>query len=298
MGIGFSNVVSENQVTIGGVAAIVLSAASCTLTIEIPTNAISGFIQVTTPSGKAVSTELISILGITISPAKEAMVIGRARQFSTTVNGVADQRVAWSVNDNPGGYSSIGTITPDGIYTAPAAVPIPSTVTIQARSIPFPEMFAEASVTIVAEGNRFASAAPVSVLFGPPPAGTVVSPAVSVFFGIPPASVFAQSVSVANAPVIATVTPASGAQGTTAHLTLTGLNFSGATQLVFVLDGHPDTALTVGSLNVNGAGDQLTADVTIPLSATLGQRVVVVKTPTGNSTAANTGNNVFEITGP
>ena len=297
LGIGFSDVASNDQVTIGGVTATVLSAATCALTIEVPVGPGSGAIQVTTPSGTAVSSELLSILAITISPAKEVMVIGRARQFSATVTGTADQRVAWSVNGNKGGLPPTGTITPEGIYTAPAAVPSPPTVMIEGRSVPFPELAAEATVTIVAQGDRFASAAPVSVLFGPPPV-TIFSPAVSVFFGIPPASVFAQPVSVANGPVITVVSPGTGAQGTTVHLILTGLNFSGATQLVFVLDGHPDTALTVGSLNVNGAGDELTADVTIALAATPGPRVIVVKTTSRNSTAANIGNNVFEVTAP
>ena len=299
LGIGFSDVASNDQVTIGGVTATVLSAATCTLLVEVPSGASSSEIRVVTPFGSATASpgSFTSLL-LTVSPAQFTLVVGTSRQLTATLIGSDDQRVIWSVNDVEGGNSTIGTVSPAGVYTAPVTVPSTPTVSVQARSVPFPALVAEAAVTIAATANRVAYAAPVSVNFGPPPPGTIVSAAVSVFFGIPPASVFAAPVSVANGPVIALLSPSNGAQGQTLPISVSGSNFTGATQLVFPLNGQADSAINVGSLNVNAAGDQLTATVTIALSATPGPRVVVVKTPTANSTVANTGNNVFEATGP
>lgn len=254
LGIGFSETPSENQVTIDGIPTTVMSSIGCSLTVEIPAGITSADLRVTTPFGSAVLAGAFNALGAIVSPAKATMPVGTSRQFTVTITGTADQRVIWSVNDIEGGNATVGTISQLGIYTAPVTVPTPATVAVQATSVPHPGFFAEAVVTIVGEGIRFAHAAPVSVSFGPPaqgtitsapvsvnfgppPLGTIVSPAVSVFFGIPPASVFAHDVSVANAPVIVGVSPDNGAQGAPVALTLTGFNFTGATELVFLLNG-------------------------------------------------------------
>ena len=296
LGIGFSTVASENNVTIGGVGANVLSAVGCTLTIEVPPNAASGAIQVTTPLGSAVSPNPFTVISTTIRiaifPAQAVQVVRTSRLFTATVTGTDDQRVTWSVEGAFAGY-----ITGEGIYTAPSTVPTPATFAVRATSVPFPEIFGEATVTIAKDATEFVQTA-VSVSFGPPPPGTINASAVSVFFGVPPPSVFAQPVSVANAPVITLVSPGTGAQGQTLAVTMSGSNLTGATQLVFLLNGQADSAITVGSLNINAAGDELTTDITIALSATPGPRVVVIKTTSGNSTAGNSGNNVFEVTAP
>lgn len=52
-------------------------------------------------------------------------------QFTATVNS-PDTAVTWKVLDVEGGNSTVGKITPAGLYTAPAAVPDPDTVMIAA----------------------------------------------------------------------------------------------------------------------------------------------------------------------
>ena len=55
-------------------------------------------------------------------------------QFSATVSNSANQSVTWQVSGVSGGNSTTGTISPTGLYVAPAAIPTPGTVTISAMS--------------------------------------------------------------------------------------------------------------------------------------------------------------------
>ena len=56
--------------------------------------------------------------------------------------------------------------------------------------------------------------------------------------------------------------------------------------------------MSVQNLNVSPSGEALTADVVIAVSASVGSHVVVVVTPFGNSTGADTGSNAFAVTAP
>ena len=111
-------------------------------------------------------------------------------------------------------------------------------------------------------------------------------------------TVASAGVVVSKGPNIATLTPSTLASGATATLTLTGVNFTGATALRFLKsDGTLDTAVTAASLSVNGNGTSLTASVTATASATVGPRVVIVITPNGVSRTSNggVGVNVLQI---
>jgi hypothetical protein len=62
----------------------------------------------------------------------KGVVIGSTVQFTATVSGVGQQSVVWEVNGVAGGGSTDGTITDDGLYTAPTSVPGNNPVTITA----------------------------------------------------------------------------------------------------------------------------------------------------------------------
>jgi len=55
-------------------------------------------------------------------------------QFVAAVQGAPNQGVTWGVNQVPGGNSTYGTITTNGLYTAPAAIPSNPNITIDAVS--------------------------------------------------------------------------------------------------------------------------------------------------------------------
>jgi hypothetical protein len=161
--------------------------------------------------------------------------------------------------------------------------------------VPFPGVFAEATVTIVSQLMVYVEDS-VGAFFGPLPVGTLAMAPVSVNFGAPPLGTFsAAPVCVANAPVVASVAPASAAPGSMFMLTLTGANFTGATQVIFVLNGVADTAFTVGDVTPSVNGTSLTATVTIGASVASGERIVIVATPAGSSTGAPIGTNSFTV---
>lgn len=95
---------------------------------------------VATPPGATVAVNL----------ATTSVTVSGQQQFTATVTGAADNSVTWSVNDIPGGNATVGTIDNTGLYTAPATVPNPATVTVKATSVAFPAQSGTCTVTILA----------------------------------------------------------------------------------------------------------------------------------------------------
>jgi hypothetical protein len=128
------------------------------------------------PSGPAVSS-------VTLSPSSASLGTSGKMQFTVTVQGTtADKSVTWK--------ASLGSITSDGLYTAPASA---GTATITATSNTDPTISASASVTVTT---------------APPPPGPVVTSVT-----VSPAS--ASSITSGTLPFTATV------QGTTLDKTVT-----------------------------------------------------------------------------
>ncbi|HXC48644.1 MAG TPA: hypothetical protein VNU20_10140 [Candidatus Sulfotelmatobacter sp.] len=73
-------------------------------------------------------------ISVTVFPSATSVVIGQTVPFSATVTGTTNSTVNWEVAGVAGGNSTVGTITSDGLYTAPNALPNPSTVVVTAVS--------------------------------------------------------------------------------------------------------------------------------------------------------------------
>jgi hypothetical protein len=65
---------------------------------------------------------------VSVSPASPTVAVGNTDQFTATVTGTTNTAVTWAVT----GGAANGTISASGLYTPPAAVPNPATVTITA----------------------------------------------------------------------------------------------------------------------------------------------------------------------
>lgn len=78
-------------------------------------------------------------VSISVSPASSTIVTGGTQQFTATVTGTSDTTVVWSV------ASGGGSISPDGLYTAPGAA---GRVTITARSLADPTQSATATLSV------------------------------------------------------------------------------------------------------------------------------------------------------
>lgn len=68
---------------------------------------------------------------LSVSPAFAAVHTRATQQFKATLSS-GSGTVAWQVNGIAGGNATVGTISSTGLYTAPAAVPAPTTVTVSA----------------------------------------------------------------------------------------------------------------------------------------------------------------------
>jgi uncharacterized protein (TIGR03437 family) len=112
-----------------------------------------------------------------------------------------------------------------------------------------------------------------------------------------------------NLPVISSLAPVTAKSTSTFTITIMGTNLTGATDVIFVNptngdDGHGhstedgphrDAAFTASNIQVNSAGTQLTATITVK-SAAIGPRVVLVDTPNGDSSLALTVANTLTVT--
>lgn len=85
---------------------------------------------------------------VTISPTTATVALGATVQFNAVVTGDDDTSVTWSVNDVAGGNSTVGTVSTQGLYTAPSNALNSSSVSVTATSVADTEKSASATVTI------------------------------------------------------------------------------------------------------------------------------------------------------
>lgn len=308
-GKGFSATASQNAVTFNGSSATVAEASPNRIKTSVPAGATTGSIQVTSPLGTGVSPTPFTVgATMTISPAQAAVLAGTSLQLQALEAGSPLSGVIWAVNGIPGGDVTIGTITSGGVYTAPAKVPggvytappalsaALAAVTITATREDDKRASGSAALTVVGKAPFGAA---VSIRVTEPAAGSVVSQNVgaSVSATLAESTFFVSTkpLAITISPVVTGVSPAVAAAGTTMTITFTGVGFSEATGVTFLLPSGPDSALSATNLQISPSGMQLSCDVTVTSGAALGGRVVQVTTPGGVSTTLGTGSNVLTV---
>jgi uncharacterized protein (DUF1800 family) len=85
---------------------------------------------------------------VAITPSTANVRAGDTLQFAAKVNGTMDQSVVWSVNGTVGGDAAMGKISTSGVYTAPAALPTPNSVSIEATSASDKSLSGKSEVTL------------------------------------------------------------------------------------------------------------------------------------------------------
>jgi TonB family protein len=85
---------------------------------------------------------------VVVLPGSAQLVAGAKQQFSATVPGTTNSAVNWSVGGSGCAASACGSISADGLYTAPLGVPNPATVIVTAASVADPAKTGSAKVTI------------------------------------------------------------------------------------------------------------------------------------------------------
>jgi uncharacterized protein (DUF1800 family) len=85
---------------------------------------------------------------VRVVPSSFSIAPGTSRQLTAYVNGVASNRVAWSINGIAGGYTEVGTIDAAGRYTAPAVPPASSPVLARATSLSNPNVGGSSAIAV------------------------------------------------------------------------------------------------------------------------------------------------------
>jgi uncharacterized protein (DUF1800 family) len=194
--VGGTNFVPGAKVLFGGtaLATTVVSRTQLTAT-GTTTVAQKGTVKITVENpdpGKIASTASLNVqvgaagqVTVLVIPATAQIHAGDTFSFRTAVDGAGGMTaVKWAINGIAGGNATLGTITAGGVYTAPATIPTPNTLTVTATSLadttasstgtvtlsnPLPVVTAVlptsipvGDFTLVVTGQKFASGAVVS----------------------------------------------------------------------------------------------------------------------------------------
>jgi uncharacterized protein (DUF1800 family) len=122
-----TNRVSATQVTATGTATVA-QVGSIAITVQNPN---PGQISSASLNAQVVASSNITVA---VAPATATVRAGSTQSFTATVTGSANTGVTWAVNAVAGGNATLGTISAAGLYTAPANLPTPNTVTVTASS--------------------------------------------------------------------------------------------------------------------------------------------------------------------
>jgi hypothetical protein len=87
-------------------------------------------------------------VSVSVTPLSASLLLGTTQTFIPAVTGTTDTGVSWSVNGVAGGAPLIGTISANGVYTAPQVLPPLTAVTVTAQSIADATKRASATITI------------------------------------------------------------------------------------------------------------------------------------------------------
>ncbi len=102
------------------------------------------------PKISAIEISPSSAVSVQISPTTASLYPSQAQQFTATVTGSSNTAVNWTFSP------PVGTLTANGLYTAPASITTPQTVTVTATSQAVGTQAAVATVTLLPPVGAFA----------------------------------------------------------------------------------------------------------------------------------------------
>jgi len=188
-------------------------------------------------------------VAVTITPTTATVKLQATQQFTATVTGNDNTNVTWSVNSVTGGNATVGTVTTQGLYTAPANALNSSSVSVTATSVADTSKYASATVTI-------SSGATVTVF---PTAGVTLSPGETYQFTDTVTNV--TNTSNESTAVYWYVNGVQGGNATTGTITTTGL-YTAPAQI-----GAANTFVVKATLQADSTSSGQTNATVIPVGA-------------------------------
>jgi uncharacterized protein (DUF1800 family) len=103
---------------------------------------------------------------IQLQPTETFVRVNNTITITPSVTGSQNRALTWTVNGIAGGNAQIGTINPQGVYAAPAVVPTPNLVVVQATSVDNPDSATIVNVQVLNPVPLLLSAAPINLNIG------------------------------------------------------------------------------------------------------------------------------------
>ena len=106
-------------------------------------------------------------IAVTVSPQYSFLPPAGTQQFNASVAGTNNSGVQWSIETTNGGCAgtACGTVSPNGLYTAPNDAPSPNSITLKAVSAADPSASGTASI-VINSGPNIQQILPSSVMAG------------------------------------------------------------------------------------------------------------------------------------
>jgi hypothetical protein len=112
-----------------------------------PTGAVSSAPTAATIRGCSAASPAVQVA---VCPLSSQVTVGSGTlSFSASTANSTDSVVSWQVNGIPGGNPTVGTISSDGMFTAPAVMPTPASETITAVADADSTVTASSVITLV-----------------------------------------------------------------------------------------------------------------------------------------------------
>ncbi|HEX2790560.1 MAG TPA: S8 family serine peptidase [Steroidobacteraceae bacterium] len=145
------NGIAGGNATVGTISSAGVYAAPAT--IPSPATVTVTAVSAADPTRSGSAAVTVAYVSVAVVPSV-ATVMARATQpFVASVMNTSNIGVTWFVNGSPGGNASAGTVSTSGVYTAPATVPSPPTVTVVAVSMADSTRSGSAQVTVTAASS-------------------------------------------------------------------------------------------------------------------------------------------------
>jgi hypothetical protein len=186
---------------------------------------------------------------ITITPTMPSVGAGGTVQFSAQLRNLPNATVGWSAGGKVGGGATAGTISPTGLYTAPAKLPGQNPVQITA-SVTNSKVSATTYVSILSNGPTITAVSP-----NPLPTGTyaVTITGSGFLYG---ATVMNSGIQLSTTSVTSTTVKATGYQAPAASATFSVKNPGSlySNPIVVPVKGSSPAAYTLKVVNGSGGG--------------------------------------------
>jgi hypothetical protein len=115
-----------------------------------------------TSNAATLNVSVATVVAVQVNPTSATVALGSTQLFAAAVTGTSNTAVTWTLSGAACSGAACGTISAGGLYTPPASVPSPATLSVTVTSVADPTKSASATVTLVAAAAVLLSISPTS----------------------------------------------------------------------------------------------------------------------------------------